>query len=177
MRLLARLRHPLFTSLSAAVLAARLLVPDIGHMCERASAALDGTAGSAVASHEASPEASPEASHDASTSHAGHGARPAAAPAAAPQASGHGAHQMDMAVGGAATDHDAAATPASHDCDCDTSCCCLATAANRAAAPRMPEGSLTVAHVDAPALDSQWQPAPVPHRLPYNIPPPLASLS
>ena len=149
------LRHPLLATVSAAVLALRVLAPDAGHRC----AAMEATAavGAAV-----------EIGVDAAADHAGHAE--------------HAAHAEHAMHGGSAPagDHDVshpAGPDTSHECDCDTSCCCVATAATRSDAPAQPTLHIAVLR-EARVLRATDRPQiRVAHVLPYNTPPPGASLS
>jgi hypothetical protein len=125
-------RHPLVATLSVAMLAARLLAPDVWHDC--ATAMVAGMQAPVV-------EASSSDAH-AGTHHAATGE----------QESGD----------------------SSHDCDCETSCCCVATPATR------PDGqSLAPAPVFGTAsapigVERGWVPPRTDLRLPFNTPPPTS---
>lgn len=134
---------------AAAVLAVRLLAPDVGHACES----------SVGAGAIASPVMSIEASDDAHAHH--HAVSPASAEAA--PAENHA--------------YDGSETDPSHQCDCDTACCCVATAVSiMRDTPRI--AAQYVASTEAVfAPGSPREFAWVHHVLPFTTPPPSATLS
>jgi hypothetical protein len=139
---------------AAAVLAVRLLAPDVGHACESSVAAGTGAA----------PVMSIEASDSAHAHH--HQASPDQASPAASPASPSGDHA-----------HDRSESDTSHPCDCDTDCCCVATAVSILRdTPRI--AAQYVASTEAVfALGITREFTWVHHVLPFTIPPPSATLS
>jgi hypothetical protein len=151
------LRRPLFATLAAAVLAVRLLAPDVGHMCAATSSV-------PASAQEGVPDAEQETVSGAHHMHS-------AATATAAQ----GDHAHD------ATTHLAASEQSSpnpgHDCDCDTSCCCVATVATWMDAPALVVANVAIVRVEIAPPAQDRQPAWVAHVLPYNTPPPRVALS
>jgi hypothetical protein len=143
------IRRQLSAFVAAAVLAVRLLAPDVGHACESSVGA--GATAAAVASVQSSDDA-----------HAHHHAASPAATVASPV--------VDHA-------HDGPETDTSHDCDCDTACCCVATAVSLLRdTPRIAANYIASTEAGF-ALGTIREVSWVDHVLPFTTPPPSATLS
>jgi hypothetical protein len=145
------IRRRISAVLAAAVLAVRLLAPDVGHAC---ASSLDREPGGS-----------------ASSAHAQHAA--ASLVSEAPLADGTEATHVH--AHGAAHSEPASDTP--HECDCDTTCCCVAAAVSvLQGASHVMARYVAVAHADI-AHRASREPTWVDHVLPFTTPPPSATLS
>lgn len=144
------IRRRISAVLAAAVLAVRLLAPDVGHACDA----------SRVDSQALAPI---ETATDAHAHHHAAPTLPAASTAAAEQ--GHNAGHVDQT-----------SAPA-HECDCDTECCCVATAVTAVRAlPRITAQYVASAQHGF-SHHAAWESSWVHHVLPFTTAPPTATLS
>ncbi len=142
------IRRRISAVLVAAVLAVRLLAPDVGHACESSLVGAE-----TITSIEA----------DAHAHHRG-------APAHSASNTSSAAHVHDAPAVDADSDQ-------SHECDCDTECCCVATAVSATReVPRLAAAYGNEPRAGF-GRHSGWESAWVHHVLPFPTAPPSATLS
>jgi hypothetical protein len=145
------MRRRVSAVLAAAVLAVRLLAPDVGHACE--SSLTPGPGAAVSHAHGSSASLISEAPSDRGLE--------------AAHAHEH-AHE---------TAHSEPASEAPHECDCDTTCCCVAGAVSvLQGASHVTARYIAVTRADIAHRVSR-EPTWVDHVLPFTTPPPSATLS
>ncbi len=160
--------------LATATLAVRLLAPDVGHQCasdlDRTTDAAASSSASVTTDGAANGTAHTAAHMPAAHVHTGHEhAQPAAS---AP----HADLQSDLHADHGASDTDTQPGAPAHDCDCETTCCCVATAATRVDPCRHQFASFTLSRTLAISAANQWVAAWIDHVLPFTTPPPVTTL-